>query len=77
MHANDQALRRNLSRMLNEYAADQAAIQRGASRRKSFRYTPTPFHNMAVEVLGRGDSEAVASVIHMDELSDYLGTVKE
>jgi hypothetical protein len=75
---NDQALRRNLNRMLNSYATDQASAQHQAHRaagraHATFRYSPTPFHNVAVGILGRGSAEDVAATIHRPELAGYLG----
>lgn len=75
---NDAALRRNLSRMLAEYAADCAASQlaehmRRGRRRSTFRYSPPAFHQTAVETLGRGSSADVATFIHAPELARYVG----
>ena len=71
-------LRQNLARMLDEYACDQAALQRSAwtRRRSRFRYEPAPLHQDAVHALGRGSEEDVARFIHHEELAPYLGTVK-
>jgi hypothetical protein len=79
--ANDRALRGNLSRMLESYGADQAAIQRAAHLRRgrsarTFRYAPGWFHREACRTLGYGDSHDVARAIHAHELEPYLGVSK-
>lgn len=78
--SNDTALRRDLARMLEAYALEQAELQRAAHRRRgrsprTFRYTPSAFHSDACRILGYGDSEDVARVIHSYELRDHLGRV--
>jgi hypothetical protein len=75
---NDQALRRNLARMLQGYGADQYLSQRASHKRagrspRTFRYSPAGFHADACRVLGYGDSSDVARVIHSPELEPYLG----
>jgi hypothetical protein len=76
--SNDTKLRRNLSRMLAELAADEHAHQHSEHLRRgrparSFRYAPSGFHVDACRVLGYGDSHDVAATIHSYELRDYLG----
>lgn len=55
---NDQALRRNLAWMLEQYASDQASAQFAAHvargrRRHTFRYAPSGFHDGTARDAGK------------------------